>query len=306
MDFDGMFIMPGIIDSHVHVTMIVGLEYTDLGTHVECENKKEVLSYMAESIRNNPDPKSHRFAMKRKTLGEDDITNDTPDPVPGLSYFVRKDGHVTGNVFEYTIMRFFLDDMKSLTDEQIDKALECWVDYSVKAGVTCVFDAGIPEDNDFHERVYARLCEMDRQGMLPVYIDGCYVSMHPKRWKEDLKALKRFNRDYNTEHLKVHTLKIIMDGTLKIETAALITPYEGTNKTGVTSYNKEQLAEVLRELNELGFDLHLHTVGEGASRTVLDSVETVKKELGDAYRVKVTCAHLEIQDDTDMDRFAEL
>lgn len=342
MDFDGMFIMPGIIDSHVHVTMSAGLEYTDLGTHIECENKKEVLSYMAESIRNNPDLKSHRFAMERKTLGEDDITkedldaicpdgevmivedeshsvwvnsallakhhitDDTPDPMPGLSYFVRKDGHVTGNVFEYTIMRFFLDDMKSLIDEQIDKALERWVDYSVKAGVTCVFDAGIPEGNDFHERVYARLCEMDRQGRLPVYIDGCYVSMHPKRWKEDLKALKHFNRDYNTEHLKVHTLKIFMDGTIKIETAALITPYEGTNKTGVTSYNKEQLAEVLRELNGLGFDLHLHTVGEGASRTVLDSVETVKKELGDAYRVKVTCAHLEIQDDTDMDRFAEL
>ena len=53
-------------------------------------------------------------------------------------------------------------------------------------------------------------------------------------------------------------------------------------------------------------DLHLHTVGEGASRNVLDGVELVKKELGDKYHVKVTCAHLEIQDDADLDRFVKL
>jgi hypothetical protein len=35
-------------------------------------------------------------------------------------------------------------------------------------------------------------------------------------------------------------------------------------------------------------------------------VELAKKELGDKFRVKVTCAHLEIQDDADMERFAKL
>ena len=60
------------------------------------------------------------------------------------------------------------------------------------------------------------------------------------------------------------------------------------------------------QLNEAGLDLHLHTVGEGASRNVLDGVELARKKLGDKYRVKVTCAHLEIQDDADLDRFAKL
>ena len=53
-------------------------------------------------------------------------------------------------------------------------------------------------------------------------------------------------------------------------------------------------------------DLHIHTVGERASRTVLDAVELAEKELGDDFRVRVTCAHLEIQDDADLDRFAKL
>ena len=62
----------------------------------------------------------------------------------------------------------------------------------------------------------------------------------------------------------------------------------------------------MKLLNEAGLDFHAHTVGEGASRAVLDGVELARKELGDNFRVKVTFAHLEIQDDADMERFAKL
>lgn len=341
-DLGGAFIMPGIIDSHVHVTLSIAFEHVDMGTPIECNSKKEALYNMAEDIRNNPEPGQYRFILERGSLqGEDltkedldaicpdaeilvmeeeshsiwvnsrllarfHVTDDTPDPKPGLSYYVRKDGHVTGNIYESAIMRFILDGTQDLTDEQIDRALERWIDNSVNNGVTCVFDAGIPDGNKFHERVYRRLLDMDRQGKLPVYIDGCYLIWQPDKTKEGIEEVRRFSRDFDTEHLNVHTLKVFMDGTLKIETAALVTPYEDTHKLGTTYFDKEQLAEVIRELNEAGFDLHLHTVGEGASRTVLDSVEMVKKELGEVYRVKVTCAHLEIQDDADLERFAQL
>ena len=33
-DLGGKFIMPGIIDSHVHITTGVGFEYTDLGVYI--------------------------------------------------------------------------------------------------------------------------------------------------------------------------------------------------------------------------------------------------------------------------------
>jgi len=44
-DLGGKFIMPGIIDSHVHVTTGVGFEYTDLGVYVMCSNKKDALDF---------------------------------------------------------------------------------------------------------------------------------------------------------------------------------------------------------------------------------------------------------------------
>ena len=343
-DLGGGFIMPGIIDSHVHVTWPIGFEYATINGIIECSGKQDALDKMADYIRNNPGLDRYRFIMEKKSLNGEDIekedldaicldselqiqeieghsvwvnsrllashgiTDDTPDPVPGLSYYVRKDGHLTGNIIECSaVVPIILDSSMNLTDAQIDAALTRWINFSIDVGVNVVFDAGIPGYAPFHERVYTRLREMDRQGKLPIYVDGCYVIAAPWQAKEGLEELKRFRREFDTEHLKVHTMKIFMDGTNKIHTAAMLEPYADIHTTGAaTAFNKEELAVLLKQLNEADLDLHLHTVGEAASRTVLDAVELVRGELGDSFHIKVTCAHLEVQDDADLGRFAEL
>ena len=342
-DLGGKFVMPGIIDSHVHVTLGVGCDYIDPGVLVPCAGKQAILDFMADSVRKNPDLKCHHFSLEQKLLegarivkedldaicpdaelliveaeghsvwtnsrllARHGITDETPDPVPGLSYYVRKDGHVTGNIFEGAAeVPIMLDGSMELSDAQVDAALQRWIDFSVEHGVNAVFDAGIPGFNAFNERIYQHLREMDRQGKLPVYVDGCYVISSAREVEEGLKELKRMNREYNTEHLKVHTLKIFIDGTLKLHTAAMVEPYADIPEKGITALNKEEFADLLKKLNEAGLDLHLHTVGDAASRVVLDGVELARRELGDSFRVKVTCAHLWVQDDADMDRFARL
>ncbi|MBQ3477000.1 MAG: amidohydrolase family protein [Clostridia bacterium] len=342
-DLGGKFVMPGIIDSHVLVTIGVGVDYIDPGVLVPCAGKQAILDFMADSVRKNPDLKCHHFSLEQKLLegarivkedldaicpdaelliveaeghsvwtnsrllARHGITDETPDPVPGLSYYVRKDGHVTGNIFEGAAeVPIMLDGSMELSDAQVDAALQRWIDFSVEHGVNAVFDAGIPGFNAFNERIYQHLREMDRQGKLPVYVDGCYVISSAREVEEGLKELKRMNREYNTEHLKVHTLKIFIDGTLKLHTAAMVEPYADIPEKGITALNKEEFADLLKKLNEAGLDLHLHTVGDAASRVVLDGVELARRELGDSFRVKVTCAHLWVQDDADMDRFAKL
>ncbi|MBR2707031.1 MAG: amidohydrolase [Mogibacterium sp.] len=342
-DLGGKFIMPGIIDSHVHVTFAAGYEYVKPGVWIPCSGKQEILDFMADHIRKNPGMDCYYFDLETKqlngaSLAKEDldaicpdselriteaeghsvwinskliarhgITDDTPDPVPGLSYYVRKDGHVTGNIFEGAAeMPVLIDGAMDLTDEQVDAAIQRWIDFSVKNGVSCVFDAGIPGLNAFNERVYDRLRKMDRHGKLPVYVDGCHVISSAREVEEGLRELKRLRAEYDTEHLKIHTLKIFIDGTLKIHTAAMVEPYADVQKTGITALNKEEFADLLKKLNEEGLDLHLHTVGDAASRVVLDGVELARKELGDSFRVRVTAAHLWVQNDEDMDRFAKL
>ena len=342
-DLGGKFIMPGIIDSHVHITIPVGFEYAPMGERIEPDGKQAALELMADYIKTHPGEKRYRFYMEKRFLkGEDivkeeldaicpdaelqiqegeghsiwvnskilqrhGITDDTPDPIPGLASYVRKDGHVTGNCIEGAAeIPIIFDSGMELTDEQVDAALKRWIDFSVEFGVCSVFDAGLPGDAKFHEKVYKRLRELDLQGKLPVYIDGSLVVNAERDAKEGLEAVKRFRREFDTEHLKVHTMKIFMDGTQKIHTAAMVTPYADIGTVGSTAFTVEGIAELLKNLNVANLDLHLHTVGERASRTVLDGVELARKALGDSYHVRVTCAHLEIQDDADLDRFAKL
>ena len=341
-DLGGKFIMPGIIDTHIHITFGAGSEFADMGPRFECDGKQGALDFISDYIKKNPDLTRYKFMLDRKYLrgealtkedldaicsekgiiiveGEghsvwlnskalalNGITEETPDPVPGLSVYERKDGHLTGRATESSAMPFLFDNLKDVTDEQIKTAVMRWIDYSVSDGVTTVFDSGFPSNEAFHERVYNLLRELDKEGKLPVYIEGCYILTNPYKLKEVMENLKRYNLEYTTEHLKVHTFKLIMDGTLGNRTAALVSPYEGTNEMGTTTFDAQQIADILKELNAEGFDIHVHTVGDRASRIILDGVELAKKELGDSFRVRVTCAHLEIQDDADLPRFAKL
>ena len=342
-DLGGKFIMPGIIDSHVHVTIPVGFEYAPMGERLEPNGKQEALDIMAKYIKEHPGEKRYRFLLEKKDLNGEEIvkedldaicpdaelqiqegeghsiwvnskilerhgiTDDTPDPIPGLAIYVRKDGHVTGNCIEGAAeVPIILDSSMALTDEQVDACLKRWIDFSVEYGVCAVFDSGLPGDPKFHEKVYKRLKALDEQGKLPVYVDGSLVVNTERDAEEGLEAVKHFHREYDTEHLKVHTMKVFMDGTQKIHTAAMVTPYVDVGTTGATAFSAEGICELLKNLNDANLDLHLHTVGERASRTVLDGVELARKELGDKLHVRVTCAHLEIQDDADLDRFAKL
>ena len=235
------------------------------------------------------------------------ITDETPDPVPGLAFFVRRDGHITGDCFETCCWPFPFDSLRaSLTTDQIAASVERWLGFCGEYGVSAVFDAGFPEHNHIHERMYSYLRDLDRTGKLPVYIDGCYILSDPAKLEEALEETKRFSRDFTTEHLKVHTFKVLMDGTLKIETAAMVTPYQDTGTVGGTTFDREQVRAILMRLNEAGLDLHIHCVGERSARVVLDGVEMAKDKLKDDFRVRVTICHLWIQDNADIDRFAEL
>ena len=345
-DLAGRFIMPGIIDSHVHVTMGAGYELIGgggFGEIIQCASKEEALDFISDYIRKNPGKERYRFMLDKKYLKGDNITkedldlicpdgeiqiqeaqghsiwvnsnilkkhgitDEIKDPVPGLSFYVRKDGHVTGEMSEGAAeLPVILDGAMDKPDSMIDAALQRWIDFSVNAGVTGVFDAGIPGFPKFHERVYSRLRELDRQGKLPIYVDGCYVISAAWEAEEGIKELKRLQKEYNTEHMKIHTLKLFMDGTLKLHSGAMVTPYVETGETGCNAMNLEELVTLLKELNKEGLDFHAHTVGEASSRLVLDAVEQVRKELGDEFRIRVVSAHLQIQDTADLTRFAPL
>lgn len=120
-----------------------------------------------------------------------------------------------------------------------------------------------------------------------------------------IDKLIRMNKEYSTEHVRIRTLKILLDGTLNIETAFMLEPFV-SGKNGGRVVDEVRMSELIIKLNELGFDLHVHTIGDAASKTVLDAVELARKALGDDYHTRVTAAHVELVHDSTVKRFGEL
>ena len=66
IDLGGKFVMPAIIDSHVHVAMSVIFEYADPGPFIECTNKKECVAFIAEHVKKIPECAVTDFYLNAK------------------------------------------------------------------------------------------------------------------------------------------------------------------------------------------------------------------------------------------------
>lgn len=97
----------------------------------------------------------------------------------------------------------------------------------------------------------------------------------------------------------------MLDGTHRAHTAKLVEPYNDTGGTGGTMISEDRLYKLMSDLNREGIDFHAHTVGEGASKMVLDCAERIVREQGE-LKIHVTLAHLESQLDEDIPRFKTL
>ena len=139
---------------------------TGFGEIIVCDSKQGALDFIADYIQKHPGQDRYRFMLDKKHLKQDSITkedldaicpdgelqiqeaqghsiwvnsnilrkhgitDDIKDPVPGLSFYVRKDGHVTGEMSEgATELPIILDSAMDKPDSTIDAALQRWIDF---------------------------------------------------------------------------------------------------------------------------------------------------------------------------------
>jgi predicted amidohydrolase YtcJ len=127
------------------------------------------------------------------------------------------------------------------------------------------------------------------------------------------------------------SVKIMTDGVLENYTGALLEPYfDGcgghTDNRGLSYVERDLLAAAVTELDRLGFQVHLHAIGDRAVRNALDAVEAARRaraaarSAGDpAYRgdgpaaaghsgsdLRHHIAHLQLIAPQDLPRFAQL
>lgn len=247
------------------------------------------------------DDSGHSQWLNSKALAVLGIDRNTKDPVPGLSFFVRDaSGEPTGWVKENALQPFLgaMDFSKAVQKPE----LEAFLQDLVSKGVVALFDAG---NGAADEAVYAAVAELERTGKLPLRYDASLMITLPSHLPGAVARLEELRRKYAGPRLRINTVKILFDGVSEIGTAAVLDPYlDGTR--GGTVISGAQLRDLLLELHRKRIDLHLHTVGDAATRTALDAVEAVGAAVGGPLDSRVTLCHLEVQNASDLARFAAL
>jgi predicted amidohydrolase YtcJ len=108
------------------------------------------------------------------------------------------------------------------------------------------------------------------------------------------------------------TVKIMVDGIIENQTASMIEPYcagcgghDGGENLGLDYVDRDLLIAALTELDALGFQVHMHAIGDRAVRNALDAVEAARVANGPSGN-RHHIAHLQVIQPSDLPRFKAL
>ncbi|KAA0096782.1 amidohydrolase [Mycolicibacterium sp. P1-18] len=336
VDLEGGFLMPSFGDGHAH-PMLGGLEY--VGPAVRpCSSVEEIVAEVRKFAEANPDDDwivgasydgslaegglfdarwldeavpdrpvalrawdYHTMWVNSVALERAGITADTPDPVLGEIPH-REDGSVLGTMREWGAVDLVTAMMPERDVDVRVAALGTAADYYLARGVTWVQDAWV-EPGDVETYVTAAQRDALRMRFnLAFYADPRYFDSQVDGFVDARRRVVEVDSPF----LTAHTVKFFADGVVENETGALLAPYcSGLHEHGMTVWEGDSLAQAARRVDELGFQIHIHAIGDAAVRQALDAIEYAIESNGPRDRRPVI-AHVQLVDDADLERFAAL
>lgn len=236
----------------------------------------------------------HSSFVNSLALSMAGITKNTPDPEDGR---IERDqnGEPTG-ILRESAMTLVDELMPLMPDSQVDQGLVMGMAEANAYGITTIIDASV---DDWMLAGYRRAEDV---GQLTLRVHGA-VEVLPGD-PENLSYIESLRDEFGSDRVMVDAGKFYIDGIIESQTAAMLEPYEdGTN--GLANFTDPELLAAARELDQAGFQLHAHAIGDGAVRQFLDAVEGVISSNGARDR-RPLVAHLEVIDPTDIPRFVEV
>lgn len=336
VDLEGGFLMPSFGDGHAH-PLYGGLE--SAGPAVRgCASVDEIVAEVARFAGEHPEQEwiagasydgslvpgglfdarwldaavpdrpvvlrawdYHTFWVNSVALQRAGITDDTPDPILG-EIPRREDGTVLGTLREWGATDLVSNVMPARDEAVRIAALGTAADYYLARGVTWVQDAWVePADVDTYIAAAG-------QGALRMRFNLAFYAdpRHFDSQVTEYAAARDRVQQAGSAMLTANTVKFFADGVVENETGALLAPYcSGLHSHGMQLWEGDSLAQAAQKVDELGFQIHIHAIGDAAVRQALDAIEYVVAHNGPRDRRPVI-AHAQLIDDIDIGRFAGL
>jgi len=311
VDLEGGMVLPGLIDSHIHVTgtgallqnvvcstppvqsiadiadaVRMRIEKAEPGEWITGRGWDQVkLSDHRNPTRWDLDHVSpdnpvflkrtcgHVAVVNSRALEIAGVTGDTPHPVGGRVEF--RDGEPTGILEESPAMGLVSRYMPAGDFEDTVNSIKTAVKALNRDGITSVIDAGVTATT---MRAYQ---QARREGGLTLRVNYMLSGrLAGETGDESAKRIGNFpmSTSYGDNLLRFLGLKLLIDGGIGGRTALLREPYEGDlENRGILTMPVEDIQKRVDAANMAGMMVGIHCAGGGAIDTVIDAfVETDK------------------------------
>lgn len=232
----------------------------------------------------------HIYATNSVALERAGIHAGTDAPVGGV---IERDatGRPTGLLHE-TAMGLMNRAIPPPTAADFRAMIRAALHHQLSLGITSSSDCGVSPQL---LEVY-RAMEVDRD--LPAR-----VNVMPLRRVDGVPQPVPLPERFESEMLRVSTVKFLADGGLSGATAALSVPYRHADTRGVLRFDREELEGLCRESHDAGWRIATHAIGDVAIDQMLDIYESLGRHpLGLSHRIE----HFGLPDATQLARAARL
>lgn len=309
IDAKGAAVIPGLIDSHVHMESLgFQIETFDLRNvktiaevaaivHKSAANKKPGEWVQGRSWDQTnwggkfPDAEpltkaapdhpvfltrvdGHAAWVNRKALALAKITKDTKDP-PGGKIEHDANGDPTGILIDKA-QGLVSRAIPPTTDEENKRRTFLAAKGCARLGLTTVHDAGIDGQD------LASYRSLIKEKNLPVRVYAM-IGGEGGLWRDYLNRGPEIG-----DRLTVRSIKLMADGAMGSRGAAFFQPYsDDPGNTGLLMLKPEDIERVGRDAVKHGFQVNTHAIGDRAIRMTLDAYAKALANVNDNRRFRI-------------------
>lgn len=253
----------------------------------------------------------HSLWVNSKALEAAGITKGTADPKGGTIERDLETGEATGTLRE-SAMGLVSKNLPDFTEEDYIEGFIAFQEKANALGFTTVHDPLLyhklggadfpPSDNS------ARAIErLQRERCLTIRYRGSWAEVPERSATKQISAFSEESKEHTGDLFQAHSIKLFADGVIEGGTAYLLEPYanEPGNWGKEFSRDYEAYREAIMAFDKAGFQVHVHAIGDAATRMTLDAFEYAQRINGKRdSRHSIT--HLQLVAPEDIDRMAKL
>ncbi len=327
IDLEGHLVLPGLIDSHIHLGQyarrclieldLAGIDNLDRALYLihnkieETETGNWILGggwdknlwddAIIDKHKLDKLSDEHPIALWSKdyhtlwlnsyALKKFNINRNTKAPEGG-KFGLMDDGEPNGILYEKAAVIYYKKIAKPLLDNYKN---------IIKEGINILHRLGITSIHNLEEQEeFTVFQELDKENDLRLRV----VNMLSLDMLDDAIRIG-LRSNFGNHHLRIGNVKLFMDGTLGSQTAYMLKPYTATENTGLPILTKDKLNKLVNKAISNGIGVAIHSIGDRANREVLTAFEKAQKENHHnniVYRIE----HAQLLHPEDIPRFNQL